>query len=590
MLENVCSARCFCFWDRSTLYKIGWIVFLLVAGFLLHLPSEIGMSLAIPPDSNEYAIGLANLFEHGKFGFTLNGDWYPSRYAPWFSLFCLAPAYFLFGGDVLSLHWAVLAYALSFLVVSYYFGRAIGLGHWSYACAAIPMFIPDFVFYSRMVMTEIPYTAIFAVSALAFVRFCCDERPSLAVCLGCGVLVAWSGAVRATALPMLSLFVLSAMLKPSGLLRRSFSVIALTLPASVYGSANLVYNRCVFGSFFRSGYNYWLPVPCDYPDIMFNVVNARLNISMYLQEPLTVVMLILAVAVAVAAVMTMAGLSGGSRKNRTFLLLTVYVLFQGLVLALLYVGYYWCDVRFFLPVALCLLPLALKAVVVFFGAGNRTILNFTLTMMVLSLVGCFRYVVPQYSKMTRSFPFRIVEAAISRAVLPNGAVVIQDGAPMLMDWFGPKDKNLEIIPVCRYMDHVNAMVAPVSVSEESPRPSSWQQVIIPELIASGRCRLPIAETLSENPDMVGQLLASGRRVFLHVGRTFREQKGMEDWELKLLSAYELVQFGALQNPARKPNRLRHLYDRFVFPSFDMDGLPEIRSIYYEVRPRSAATP
>ena len=73
---------------RAQILKyIGLLSFLSATGFLLHLPSELAVSLAIPPDSTEYAMGLANLFGHGVFGFTLNGEWYPSRYAPWFSLF-----------------------------------------------------------------------------------------------------------------------------------------------------------------------------------------------------------------------------------------------------------------------------------------------------------------------------------------------------------------------------------------------------------------------------------------------------------------------------------------------------------------------
>ena len=590
MLENVCSARCFCFWDRSTLYKIGWIVFLLVAGFLLHLPSEIGMSLAIPPDSNEYAIGLANLFEHGKFGFTLNGDWYPSRYAPWFSLFCLTPAYFVFGGDVLSLHWAVLAFALAFLVASYKMGRVVGLGRWSYVCAVLPLFIPDFVFYSRMIMTEIPYTAILALSALAFVRFANEERPSLVLCLGCGALVAWGGAVRATALPMLGLFVVAAMLKRYGWGRRALCVVVMSFPVVLYEIANLAYNTCVFGSPFRSGYNYWVPVPCDYPDMMFNVGNAMTNLSEYLREPVTLVALAMTCVVATISILMLAGRFGGMRRNRCFLLLSAYVLFQGFVLGALYIGYYWGDVRFFLPFMLCLLTLALKAVTVAAGEVSVVSSDVAVALIVLAFVFGGRYVVPLYSKMTWVYPFRIVEAAMSREVLPNGAVVIQDGIPLFVDWFGPKDKDVELFPVSRASAHTYAMVAPTSIAKLGPKPSSWQQRVIPELVASGVCQQPIPETFLENPWKVRKLLDEGRRVFLHVARTFSCQKEIEDASVKRLDAYELKLFGMWLNPPIDPNPVRRFYDRFIFPSFSMDRLPEVRSIYYEVLPKAVGEP
>ena len=101
---------------------------LALAAFLVYLPPELGAALTVPPDSSEYSICLANLFEHGRFGFTLNGTWYPSRYAPWFSLLCLAPAYLLSGGNVLCMHWAILAFALVVLVASWKMGRLCGLG------------------------------------------------------------------------------------------------------------------------------------------------------------------------------------------------------------------------------------------------------------------------------------------------------------------------------------------------------------------------------------------------------------------------------------------------------------------------------
>ncbi len=84
---------------RSTLVAVS-AGLLAIAAFLIYLPSELGAALTIPPDSSEYSICLANLLEHGRFGFTLNGEWYPSRYSPWFSLLCLTHAYLLGGGDV----------------------------------------------------------------------------------------------------------------------------------------------------------------------------------------------------------------------------------------------------------------------------------------------------------------------------------------------------------------------------------------------------------------------------------------------------------------------------------------------------------
>ena len=559
------------------LKRVAFVAFLALAGFLLHLPSELGVSLAIPPDSTEYSIGLANLFEHGRFGFTLNGEWFPSRYAPWFSLSCLAPAYWLFF-DVASLHWAVLAFALAFLVLSDRMGRRAGLGKWSFICAILPLFIPDFVFYSRMVMTEIPYAAIFAASALVFVRVATCESLSVRLCLGAGMLVAWGGAVRVTALPMLALFVVAVLVKKCALKRKGFLTLALLLPAMVYEIANLAYNRCVFGSCFRSGYQYWVSVPYDFSDLSFNREYVFDNMSRYLQEPVTLITLSLGVFLLIVTILMLRGRLGGRHKNRFFLLLLTYVLFQGLVLFSLYIGYYWCDVRFFLPVMLCLIPLALGAVMTILG-GRGEICKASIAIAVFALcVGDFRFVIPRYFYMAERYPLRIVEAGITKEALPVGAVVVQDANPSFLDFFGPKDKAVKHFPITRRLDYVNAMVAPSSIAKLKPRPTSCWQRIVPEFVKSGVCRLPFPETFWENPGRIKSFLEAGQRVFLHLGMASDNVNGI----FERLEGFDVKMFGAWSVPGLVANPVRRVYDNFVFPSFRMDSRPEIQCVYYEI--------
>ena len=148
---------------RNVLRWLFCVSLLGLAAFLIYLPSELGAALTIPPDSSEYSICLANFFGHGRFGFVLNGTWYPSRYAPWFSLLCLTPAYLLSGGDVLCVHWAILVFSVMVLVAVWKMGRMCGLGWMAVLPPILLMFTPDFVFYSRVAMTEIPYSALFVI-------------------------------------------------------------------------------------------------------------------------------------------------------------------------------------------------------------------------------------------------------------------------------------------------------------------------------------------------------------------------------------------------------------------------------------------
>ena len=573
--------------DQSVCTRLALLVLVAVAGFLLHLPSELGMSLAIPPDSNEYAIGLAGLFEHGTFGFSLNGEWHPSRYAPWFSLFCLSPAYILFGCDVLTLHWSVLAFALAFLVISYYMAKLAGLGKWSFLCAILPLFIPDFVFYSRMAMTEIPYTALFAASALLFVRLVDEKSPSLRFCLGAGAIVAWCGTVRVTALPMLVLFVVALLAKRRGWRKKIVSVLVLCGPAVVYEIAVLSYNWRVFGSLFRSGYNYWVPVPYDFTELTFSVDLAIRNATRYLHEPLVVITLILVAIVVVVTLLIMHGLFGGRRENKNFLLLSGYVLFQGAVLFSLYVGYYYYDERFFLPVALCSVPLSFAALARMTRGLGVKIASATLVCAVIVVVQCFRVAQPEYSYMAVGYPFRIVEAKMTSAVIPYGSVVIIEGNPCMLDHFGFREKRLELFPINRDFDYVRDMYALASISKFEPRPKAYTQLIVPEIVASGACVLPFPDTFEENPERVKMYLKENRRVFLQRGvacnpNTEESKRIFATLDRMGLTARE---FGVWSVPEIRANPVRHLYDRIVFPGFSMDSRSEVKSVYYEISPK-----
>ena len=564
-------------------YRIVFFVFLLIAGFLLHLPSGLGVSLSIPPDSTEYAICLANLFEHGKFGFTINGEWFPSRYAPWFSIFYLSPAYFIFGGDVLALHWSVLAFALAILVFLYKTGHIIGLGKWSILCAVLPLFIPDFVFYSRLTMTEIPYVSLFAASALVFVKFADDESPSLLFCLSVGALVVWCGMARTTALPMLALFVIVVLCKKYDWKRKLLSILVLSIPAVAYIAANLFYNKCVFGSPFRNGYHYWVSVPFDFPRLVFNSKYIYDNVILYLKQPIILIAIIAVSFVAVVAMLMIKGKFGGARKNRSFLLFFGYVIVQGIVLTMLYIGYYWADVRFFLSIVICIIPLFFGAVFAVVGTINRVAGKVVLSAIAVAGIGCFRFVVPRYIHMAWQYPFRIAEAGISREVLPSGAIVVQDGNPIFIDFFGKKGKQIKHLPIYRdRFEHVLSMISSESIAQFEPKPISWRQRVIPELIESGKCKYAIPYTLSERPEIIGALLRQGERVFLHFGiSTGYLAKDKKDFS-RLLEGYGLKHFGEWTVPAVEPNPVRHIYDSFIFPSNSMDCSPDVWCSYYEV--------
>jgi len=571
-------------------WRIVWFAFLSAAAYLLFTPPETVMALTVPPDSSEYCVGLVNLFDHGVFGLTLNGVWYPSRYSPWFSLFCLTPVHFLTGGNVLCFNWAILAFALVLLGLIGAWGQRAGLGRWSLAAAALPLFLPDFVFYSRVVMTEIPYVTLFAASALVFLRFV-ESRQALScgLCFGAGILIAWGGSVRPTLLPMILPFAtITAFFSRECWRRRLVHLVLLVLPLVAYELANLGYNWAVFGDPMRSGYQFWMPVPCDFPELLFRFEYVWPNVRMLLGCPVIQITLIFMIGALAYAGAVLAGRFGGMRQNRDYLLLTGFLVLQALILVTLYIGYYWKDTRFFLPVTLCSIPLFLSAVRRILAEGTGPFPLVTLLLVLVFSLLVF------LSSSTRYYPllywrqYWLEKAKISSQVLPANSVVVHDGDPNLLDHFGFRAKGLHMIPFTRRFDYVIHMIAPQSVRNVLPTPATAMPMIRPEFVAAGVCKLPFPETFQEHPGQIHACLAEGKRVFFEQ-EVLRGESGWEPFQDKLRELrLRSTLFGIWSSPETRPDPVRHVYDTLIFGHNLSDARPEIQAVYHEIIPDRGA--
>ena len=552
------------------------LVLLMLAAFLIYLPPESGIALTIQPDSSEYSICLSNLFEHGRFGFTLNGEWYPSRYTPWFSLFCLSPAYFFCGGNVLCLHYAILFFALVLLTAVWKIGAKTGLGRMSVLPMILIIFTPDFLFYSRVVMTEIPYAALFSVSALAFVRFANSEDYSLWHCLLIGGLIAWTGMVRFSGFALLMPFALLLLLKDIGWQRKLSLIATLSAPIAVAQSLGAVYNWLVFGSPFRSGYHYWLPIPSDFSELTFNLSYVLPCVCYYLRQPIIQISMVFLLVGLVACVLALR-----TGRNRNFVLLYVYVSIHSMVLLALYTAYYFRDTRFFLAISLCSVLLLFIAVSEMLAGISKP---WRSALVVLVFSGSL---VALLQTKSRYLPYAIERtsllalAQLSSAILPPESVVLQRGDPNIMDYYGFRDKQLILYPLNREFDYVSNMTATQSIAPYCKRPEKCYPGIKPELVASGICKLPFPGTFKETPEEVSAYIAKGKRVF--VAGVFRDKEELDGVTSRMEGmGLKLIRFGTWRLPGIEPNQVRHVYDKLLFGDRSMDSRQEITVTYYEI--------
>ena len=569
---------------KGPLRHLPIVPLLCLAAFLLYLPPGLGRALTIAPDCDEYALCLDDFLRHGTFGIALNGVWHPSRYAPWFSLTCLAPFRWLAGGDVYALNLAALAWALALLTLAYAVARGLGMGPWA---ALLPpasiLLLPDFAFLSRMVMTEVPYTALLLAAALVFMKY--SERATPAATLAGGLLAAWCGAVRSTGLALLPPFatLLAWRFRKKGLTAGALALrlALLLLPALLYEFLNARYNLKVFGSPFRTGYHFWLPIIHDYPGVAFSPGNLAANLRFYLGAPPALLSVLIPAGLSVPAAAALRGRSGGLRANRPFLLLFAFLLFHGAVLLALYLGYYFADGRFFLPSLVAWVVPAFAAAA---KAGRRwpPVLLFLLAAL------AFPRMRPQHADMVPSgYAAKVCAEAVS-AVLPEKSALVALQRPGILCGVGAGDRDVEVVPLYRSTEYTVQMVADRSVAGFGEPPGETYPLIRYEYVAAGLCRLPFPDVFLEDAPCVTNLMARGRRVFLHYDEAvFSPEYGNAGWVGEKLDGLGLrmEEFACVRTPAIRPNPLRHVYDGYVLRGVGMDEAPAITTVFYELVPK-----
>lgn len=553
------------------------VLFLAVAAFLLYLPPELCGALAITPDSTEYSVCLANFFEKGTFGFTINGQMYPSRYAPWFSLTCLSPGYLL-TGTPLGCSLMILVFALVLLYAVWRWGQVCGLGKWAIAPLCVLMLSPTFVYYSRVVMTEIPYATLTTVLGLVFVRFTQKETCSARFCGVVGLLVAWCGAVRSSGLLLLAPFVVVAWLRKTSSRRFLVDALALSVPSGAYLLLAAGYNYHVFGDFFRAGYSYWQSIPFDFPDLLFNwryfsnVLAALSSCPMFSLMVGGVLLVLTAVAYDVGKKFWRSNCSCHEwlpirAGESPFHVLACFFLWHTGVIFALYCRYFFFDLRFFLPMYVGVVPLVMAAVIRYV-TRSATLRFLVLIIMIAVFNFAFHtkdHQLKSYFDVMKRMQYDAVVSGTIAKQIPDAAVLIPNLNPCIAEYFGLGEKHITMIPFDHTGEYGNRMIASSSIGEVELDPAGELvgQTIEPQLVKSGRCHCPFRQTVSENPDVIKQLVDSRRRVFV-LPNLLERSNGEALESILRHHSLELRHIGTWEIDQIDFNPVRHFYDLMLF--------------------------
>jgi hypothetical protein len=485
---------------------------LVVSFFALFEPPFAASDLTIAPDSVEYSTAAWRLVYEGRYAVTINGNAYPPRYPPGFALLALAPVYQLLGRDPGIGIYGILFWSLVGVAAAFAIGRRLGGIPSGLLAGASVLLLPDYQKYSQMIMSDATCTAMTLVLLLVYLRL--SSAPNnWRGWLTAGVIAAMAASIRPTALSATLPFLLLAL--HTSPRRRSLSNGALFfLPILLYAALQMVYNFRVFGSPFRSGYQFWCPVPYDYLHLTFGISHIGFNARAAWQSGLFILLAIITIMFLVLRRSTQTGdaYSVARRDSLRFILLTAAPL------TLFHLLYFFPEPRFFLPAAGLFAAMAGAMLgTLLQRASDRSAVIAAAAALVLVLFLAF-------SRPTTN-PTRRHAVDLFDNTLPRSALLISNIDPVYLDFFLNRSTERVILPLSRHVEYASKIVAPTKVRAPDPPPTHAFDHRCPGIRnGGGRDVLAAAASEPEGLDLIDAALTSGTSVFLdatHISWTQR---------------------------------------------------------------------
>ncbi len=487
-------------------------ILLIVAFPALFEPPYTASDLSIAPDAVEYSTSAWRLVHEGRYAITINGTAYPPRYPPGFALFALVPVYGLTGLEVGGGIYGVLFWSLIGIAAAFAVGRRLGGVASGFLAGAAVLLLPDFRHYSQMIMSDATSAAVSLVLLLVYLRL--TTSPDMwRRWLVAGVITAIAVSIRPTALSATLPFLIFAW-RNSPRQRLLLTCGLFSLPVLLLSAFQMVYNFQTFGSPLRSGYQFWCPVPYDYPRLTFGFSHLLANTAAAWRSGL----IILAAVVTVAYFALRRSSQTDDPRSAALRDSLGFILLSAAPLALFHLLYFYPETRFFLPATAGLAATAGAML----GILVQSVSNRSATFAAAAAL-CF-VVVIALSSPTRT-PTR--RHAVDRLddTLPKSALLISSIDPVYLDFFLNRDSERVVLPLSRQVEYASKSVAPTKIPILDPPPTHSFDHRCPGIRSGGGYDV-VASTASEVGGIrqIDSVLAAGTGVFLdatHISRTER---------------------------------------------------------------------
>jgi hypothetical protein len=238
-------------------------------------------------------------------------------------------------------------------------------------------------------------------------------------------------------------------------------------------SATFYYNSTTFGSVWRSGYNYWVSIPCDFISLTFGLRYLTANLGTLFDHSG-----FLFLALACAGLFFLLRQRQPAAVNTV---LTPTALFLGLGVlpgVALHLFFFYSATRFFVPLFVILSALAGSLAGLLVAERLKSIIWLPGLLVLVCVLSALLRSYPQATRRTAAD--EIVELA------PKQATVISALDPLYLGFFLKRaGKDVTLLPVSRRVEYASKLVMTQPISALNPLPSNPLASRDPRLLAIG---------------------------------------------------------------------------------------------------------
>lgn len=486
---------------------VGPLVVLLsaIAAVVLYQSAYNASDLIPPPDAVEYALGAHRFVSEGSFTIAVQGQRFPPRYPPWFSVIFLAPAYEILGSEPGNAIYPIMFLGIAGIIIAFFLGRRISGDNGGVLAGLAVLSLPTYRLLGRRVMTDVPCAVLLLGICLVYVhiRTSIEKRSSLF--LLAGILIALSALIRPLASAAMLPFLLVVFSAPR--LREKLLFIAyLVGPLCLGAIATLIYNALTFGSMSRNGYQFWEPVPFDYLWLTLSPSYVATNLKTLWATKLPLLFGGLFLALGINCRFRNRQASIDVIHWRRIRAALEFLLLGTVPIVVFHLFYYWREFRFYLP-ALSVAAAFMGAIVGGWLSKIPRVALLTILIATLVILSDRRF------SAHESPPYRRLAVDRIRDYTPNTAIIIAAIEPVYLEYMVGKGSHRRVIPISRNIEYANRLIVRRKIPNLTPRPRNSLDQRSQGLI-NGGAKEAVPYVAAENLDDLRAELTKGSRVFV----------------------------------------------------------------------------